>query len=167
MTDFVFKPHFFRLLGTIYAALVGIGLILFILFFSQQYLYPLWLKVLISTAALLMLYEAISALLKPISWSGINDTYKIRSLLFTYQFNLNDIGSYRSISYPTRSGIRNGVILYLKNGRTLEINEVLINGDISAIISTAFKQIPRHRQQDQTLWLSRFPTHYWHKKSER
>lgn len=167
MTDFVFKPHLIRLLATIYAALIGIGLILFILFFSQQYQYPLWLKVLISTAALLVFYEAIAALLKPISWSGINGIHRVRYLASHYEFMLTDIESYRTISYPTRSGIRNGVILYLKNGRTLEINEVLINGDISAIISTAFKQIPRHRQQDQTLWLSRFPTRYWHKKSER
>ena len=161
MKDFNLKPGPFKVFGAFFAIPVGIGLLLFLYFIAVELNYPLWLKMGLSAFALLLLYEGFAMLLKPISFSLNDGIFRAGYLISNFKFALTDIESYRTLSYPTRYGIKDGVIIKLKNNRVLEINEVLINGKVSVIKDVLKEhQILRSSKGNPTFWMTRFPKRY-------
>ena len=161
MKDFSLKPDPFKVLGAFLAIPIGIGLALFLYFIAVELNYPIWLKFGISAFALLLLYEGFAMLLKPISFSFNDGIFRAGYLISNFKFAVTDIESYRTLSYPTRYGIKDGVIIKLKNNRVLEINEVLINGKVSVIKDILEEhKISRSSEENPTLWLTRFPSRY-------
>lgn len=161
MKDFSLKPGPFKVLGAFIAIPVGLGLGLFLYFIAIELNYPIWLKFGLFAFALLLLYEGFAMLLKPVSFSFNNGIFRAGYLISNFKFALTDIESYRTLSYPTRYGIKDGVIIKLKNNRVLEIKEVLIDGKVSVIkdILEEYK-ILRSSEENPTLWMTRFPKRY-------
>jgi len=161
MESFNFAPGIFKLTGAVFAVLSGIGLAFIVSYISVGLNYPLWLEIGLYAFALLIFYEGMAMILKPIALSYEDGKFKARYLISQYNFTLEDIESYSTISYPTRYGIKNGLIFHLKGNRVMEINEVIMDGNVS-LIRTMLEQhqIRRHREDNRTLWLSRFPGHY-------
>ncbi|RZK63646.1 MAG: hypothetical protein EOO85_30930 [Pedobacter sp.] len=158
MEDFSFRPANFRLYITIFSVVFAIVLSVIVNFIAVNLKYPFLLEWGLYAFFLLFFYEGMAKLLKPISISYIGGIFRAGYLISHCEFSLSDIESYSTINYPTNYGIKNGVILYLKGNRVVEISEVLIDGDISRLITVLDKQtIPRHRDYDLTLWMSRFP----------
>lgn len=161
MKDFNLKPGPFKVLGAFFAIPAGVALALFLYFIAAKLNYPLWLKFGLSAFALLLLYEGFAMLLKPISFSFNDGIFRAGYLISNFKFALTDIESYRTLSYPTRYGIKDGVIIKLRNNRVLEINEVLINGKVS-VIKDLFEEhkILRSSENNPTLWMTRFPKRF-------
>ena len=127
-------------------------------FIAANLQYPFMLEWGLYACFLLLFYEGMAKLLKPISISYIGGIFRAGYLISHCEFSLSDIESYSTINYPTKYGIKNGVILYLKGNRVVEISEVLIDGDIARLRAVLNNQnIPRHCDYDLTLWMSRFP----------
>ena len=96
-------------------------------------------------------------MIKPISFSYIDGVFKAGYLLSRHRFIKSEIYGYSTFGYSTRYGFRNAVLLYLTNRKTLELNEVLIDGDITMIVQTLLTDIPHYPLKNHTLWLPRFP----------
>lgn len=154
---FSYKTRIVGLLATIYIGLAAIGLLFFTLFVSQKLHYPLWLQCILIITALLFLYESIITLIKPISFSFLDGTFKAGYLLSRHRFTKSEIYGYSTFGYSTRYGFRNAVLLYLNNSKTLELNEILIDGDITVIVKMFLVGIPHYPLKNHTLWLPRFP----------
>ena len=107
--------------------------------------------------ALLSLYEAIITLIKPISFSYVDGIFKTGYLLSRHRFTKSEICGYSTFGYSTRYGFRNAVLLYLNNRKTLELNEILIDGDITVIVQTFLLDIPHYPMKNHTLWIPQFP----------
>ena len=158
MATFNFRPKTFRLVGAILCFPAGIGLIVFLNLLADALKYPLWLELNLYALAILFFYEGLAMLLKPISLFCDGCKFEAGYLVSQRQFKLHDIESYSAINYPTRDGLRKGVILHLYGNKVMELNEIIIDGDISILIEILEQQkIPRHREGSRTLWLSRLP----------
>ncbi|MHA4894605.1 hypothetical protein ACXZ1K_07640 [Pedobacter sp. PWIIR3] len=159
--DFVIKPRTFYTAAMIYVTLFGLAFGPFVYYLSRALHYPIWLQVMLYLMALISLYEGLSTLLKPISLSYHDEQFRAGYLISSYTFKINEISGYRSIAYTTKFGIRNGVVLYMKNKRVTELNEVLMNGEIS-ILKNIFEEnnIPRYGKDNIILWVTRFPRRY-------
>ncbi len=155
-----YKTRLLRLLATIYSALVGIGLIIFILFPPEKFLYPLWLKCMLIIAALLFLYDGILSLIKPISFSYTEGIFNAGYLFSGYKFSISEIDGYSKISYATRFGDRNGIVLYFNNSKIFELNEILIDGDFVQMVQILLVDIPHYPLKNHRRWFSRFPGSY-------
>lgn len=158
MKNFNFTPGVFKVLRAIFFVLGGAALVLFVSYIAVDLHYPLWLKMGLYTTALLFLYEGMAMLFMPISFSLKDGNFRAGYLISNYKFNVAEIERYTTISYPTRFGVKNSVVIYLKNNRAVEISELLINCDIS-IIKTVFEQyqFPNIPACNRTIWFPRFP----------
>jgi len=142
--NFSYKTRIIRLIATIYTVLAALGLIFFTIFVSQKLHYPLWLQCMLIITAILFLYEAIITLIKPIYFSYTDGIFKVGYLLSRHRFTKSEIYGYSTFGYSTRYGFRNAVLLYLNNRKTLELNEILIDGDITMIVQTFLLDIPHY-----------------------
>lgn len=94
--------------------------------------------------------------IRPISFSYINGIFNTGYFLSSYKFTKSEILRYSTFRYAVRDGFRNAVVRYF-NERTLELNEILIDGDIIGIFQTLLVDMPHYPLRNNTLWLGRFP----------
>lgn len=72
------------------------------------------------------LFEIIVMLTKPIGLSYHGGSLEAKYLLSKYQFLLSGVNGYSTLQYSTRYGLKNSIVFYLNNGKTVEINEVMM-----------------------------------------
>jgi len=161
MKDFKLTPRIFIVFGAVFGLVAGIGTAPFLYFVGVGLNYPLWLILGLSLLGLIFLYEGFSMLLKPLSFSLKDDVFRVGYILSNLTFKISDIDRYSAVSYFTKFGIRDGIIIHLKNDITLEISGVLIKGNI-CLIQEVFdeQEILRSPKERCSLWLTRFPSSY-------
>jgi len=111
-----------------------------------------------------LLFEIIVMLTKPLGISYEGNILDAKYLSYQYRFSLDDVSGYSTLHYTTRYGIKNSIVLYLKSGKTVEVNEVMMDSIAPVQQLVEEKGVPFYGTE-RSYFFTSYPFRKYHNKS--